>query len=248
VANAASSGERPLGVFWDVVAFFPRAGHPFAPPCFAERTVPELAEHTRAFLGATKADGRDVLHKRAVIMTAHSMGSAISAATILALRGEKVPGGPLKGELLTDRIAFLSFGSQLRGYFSRFFPSVFGYRVLGVPGLVAPSLWRPDPWEAQVVREFALDPFPPPEVFTPESLSRMLSANDPGRSRWRNLWRRTDYLGFPVFSYRTTGNPIDRGATETAPGYMWKVATHSDYLGVEQIDLVRRELAATFTS
>ena len=86
VANAASSGERPLGVFWDVVAFFPRAGHPFAPPCFAERAVPELAEHTRQYLRRPQTEPDAPLP--AVIMTAHSMGSTISAATILALRGE----------------------------------------------------------------------------------------------------------------------------------------------------------------
>jgi hypothetical protein len=264
VANAAASGERPLGVFWDVVAFFPRAGHPFAPPCFAERAVPELAEHTRKFLRQSPADPGKPWS--AVIMTAHSMGSTISAATILALRGERFSEEPSAGPLLTDRIALLSYGSQLRGYFSRFFPSVFGYQVLGVPGLAGPSLWKADPWGRQVLAEFpsadaggadaaaqtraAAKALARAETkaevrsgaYKKDSLAEMLGAGESRAPRWRNLWRRTDFLGFPVFSYDSDENPVDRGATETAPGYQWTVATHSAYLGTEQIELARGEL------
>ena len=264
VANAASSGERPLGVFWDVVAFFPRAGHPFAPPCFAERAVPELAEHTRQFLRQPQADPD--APSPAVVMTAHSMGSTISAATILALRGETFPKvasedpsqGRPEGPFLTDRIALLSFGSQLRGYFSRFFPSVFGYQVLGVPGLAAPSLWKLDPWQKQVEDEFGLrDGKPaanavagaaPASAYRDASLAKMLGGSETHAPRWRNMWRRTDFLGFPVFSYsdkiddENEPNPVDRGASETAPGYQWTIAKHSGYLGTEQIDLARIEL------
>jgi hypothetical protein len=264
VANAASSGERPLGVFWDVVAFFPRAGHPFAPPCFAERAVPELAEHTRQFLRQPRADPDAPLP--AVIMTAHSMGSTISAATILALRGEtfsKVASedpstGQPEGPFLTDRIAMLSFGSQLRGYFSRFFPSVFGYQVLGVPGLAAPSLWKPDPWQKQIEDEFGLHhddraadtaaQAAPADAYKDASLTKMLGGSETHPPRWRNMWRRTDFLGFPAFSYKdkigdgNEPNPVDRGASETAPGYQWTIAKHSAYLGTEQIELARIEL------
>jgi len=251
VVHAASSSERPLGVFWDVVAFFPRAGHPFAPPCYGERVVPELAARTQSWL-----DDEHATRPRAVIFTAHSMGSTISAATLLALRGEKIAAGPLEGTTVVERTALLSYGTQLRAYFGRFFPSVFGITtdgarppatVLGVPGLVGPSLWRGDPWRSQVLAEFEEPRLPRPAQGDDITLTALLGAHDQDVPRWRSLWRRTDYLGFPVYAYRSDGNPIDRGVTESAPAsYLWRIATHSDYLGTHQFLLARDDLVRAF--
>ena len=232
--HAASSSERPLGVFWDVVAFFPRAGHPFAPPCFGERVVPELSARTKAWLGDP-----DALRPRAVIFTAHSMGSTICTATILAMRDEKVG-----GTAITPRLAMLSYGTQLRAYFSRFFPSVFGPATLGVPGLLGPSLWLRDPWARQVRAEFDAESLPKPGADPKTSLTGILGSDGTKVPRWRSLWRRTDYLGFPVYAYRGGDqNPIDLGATESAPAsYLWRIATHSDYLGTPQYEEARDDL------
>jgi hypothetical protein len=236
-AHAAASSERPLGVFWDVVAFFPRAGHPFAPPCYGERVVPELAARTRAWLELDTGSW-----PRAVLFTAHSMGSTICAATILALRGERIKRGDEDKGLVTDHVAMLSYGTQLRAYFSRFFPAVFGNRTLGVPGTVGPSLWRRDPWAEQVDAEWKR-PLPPPPADREKTLTGLLGSNGERVPRWRSLWRRTDYLGFPVYAYRGAGNPIDLGATESAPAsYLWRIATHSDYLGTPQFSEARDEL------
>jgi hypothetical protein len=265
VAHAASSSERPLGVFWDVVAFFPRAGHPFAPPCFGERVVPELAARTQSWL-----DDEHATRPRAVIFTAHSMGSTISAATLLAMRGEQIKAGPLAGTQVLRHTALLSYGTQLRAYFSRFFPSVFGVgvepwkgktrpgavvpgptrpdlTVLGVPGLTGPSLWRSDPWRAQVLAEFGAETLPAPARSNDITLTALLGAHDQKVPRWRSLWRRTDYLGFPVYAYRSDGNPIDRGVTESVPtSYLWRIATHSDYLGTPQFLVARDDLVKAF--
>lgn len=296
--QAAASADRPLGVFWDVVAFFPRAGHPLAPPCYGERVVPELSARTKLWMNDKAAT-----RPRAVIFTAHSMGSTISAATLFALRGEKIEAaGPLKDTEVTARIALLSYGSQLRSYFSRFFPSVFGPAVLGIPGVRGPSLWHGDPWRNQLRDEYDLwderhkvreaervkqraeqsakqkakqiaklqakleastathateaklarleaKLRAAQQSGVPLTLTAILGADDgpPHRRvpRWRSLWRRTDYLGFPVYGYRSDPNPVDRGATETAPAtYLWRVADHSNYLGTPQILRARDELVA----
>lgn len=232
--HAAASSERPLGVFWDVVAFFPRAGHPFAPPCFGERVVPELSARTRAWLEIDTGPS-----PRAVLFTAHSMGSTICTATILSQRGETIERGPSSGHAITDRVAMLSYGTQLRAYFSRFFPSVFGPGILGVPGTRGPSLWHRDPWRKQVEDEWSKD-LPAPATDREKTLTGLLGSDGTDVRRWRSLWRRTDYLGFPVYAYRGAGNPIDLGATESAPAsYLWRIATHSDYLGTPQYEEAR---------
>ena len=53
----------------------------------------------------------------------------------------------------------------------------------------------------------------------------------PAGPRWRSLWRRTDYLGFPVDAYLTgkaaTERRIDHRSSEVDPTtYLFTVATH----------------------
>ncbi|GIF13636.1 hypothetical protein FHX34_105754 [Actinoplanes teichomyceticus] len=64
--------RRWLGVLWDVGTFWPRAYHPFAPPCYAERAVPDLQRRIR-FLRDTGAR---------VVLVGHSQGSVLAAATL----------------------------------------------------------------------------------------------------------------------------------------------------------------------
>jgi hypothetical protein len=46
--------------------------------------------------------------------------------------------------------------------------------------------------------------------------------------RWKSLWRRTDYLGFPVWSYDS--NLIDGTAPEVLTvGYLKEIQTHGGY-------------------
>jgi hypothetical protein len=100
--------RRVVAVLWDVVTFWPRANHPLTPPCYAERTVPELLDRLRMLTG--EGDVR-------VVLAAHSQGSLIAAATLLQANS-------------IDRVVLLTFGCPLRRLYARNFPAYFGTRAL----------------------------------------------------------------------------------------------------------------------
>lgn len=98
--------RRIVGVIWDLGTFWPRAAHPLAPPCYAERAVPELInriEHLRR-------NGRSN-----VLLSCHSQGTILGAAVVMQLTYEQ-----------SSSVALLTYGSPLRRLYSRFFPAYFG--------------------------------------------------------------------------------------------------------------------------
>ncbi|WP_410813933.1 hypothetical protein [Micromonospora sp. 067-2] len=101
-AHRTPGFRRYVGVLWDLGTFWPRACHPFAPACYAERAVPELTRRITYLV-----DRGD-----AVLLTGHSHGSVLIAATVLQLPPR-----------VTNRIALLTHGSPLRRLYSRLFPS-----------------------------------------------------------------------------------------------------------------------------
>ncbi|MFD5825049.1 hypothetical protein [Lentzea sp. NPDC060358] len=183
------TNRRPLGLLWDLMCFLPRTAHPFAPPCYAERAVPEIADRTREFLDESPSNR--------VVLSAHSLGAVLAVAALYAL-----PAGYL------DRVQLLTYGVQLRPYFGRIFPELLGPAVLGTPEVRAGVLFSCDPWRRD------------PGAAQDRGLSVLLGGS------WLNLWRRTDYLGFPVHGWAP--NSVDRraGETDVSPE---KVETHSDY-------------------
>ena len=101
--------RRMVGVLWDVATFWPRANHPLTPPCYAERSVPELLNRvTTLSIGPTEA----------VVLAAHSQGSIIAAATMLQAGRQ------------SQRAALLTFGCPLRRLYARNFPAYFGSNTL----------------------------------------------------------------------------------------------------------------------
>lgn len=243
VTNAVTSTERPLGLIWDIICFFPRAGHPFTPPCYAERAVPEVGKRIKRWVREVSEEGDDP-H---VILSAHSMGAAIAVGAVMFLHGDKADDA-------LERTALLTHGAQLRAYFSRYFPEVFGARVLGVRGTRGPALLGADPWKQQVLEDNHPPAQPLQKDGDPVTVVQLLGGDfrdseHPVPPRWRSLWRRTDYLGFPVMGYWSNEingvneNPIDRGATERSPrSYLWAVAKHNDYLSTPQYRSARDEL------
>ncbi|MFD0313266.1 hypothetical protein [Streptomyces flavalbus] len=105
-----ASARRTIGILWDVGTFWPRAAHPFAPPCYAERAVPDLTWRIDTWTRAT--GGR-------LVISGHSQGSVLAAATAWQL-----PPG------VRGRVALLTYGSPLERLYGRWFPAHFGPEAL----------------------------------------------------------------------------------------------------------------------
>ncbi|WP_433261765.1 hypothetical protein ACQPWR_20890 [Micromonospora vinacea] len=101
--------RRHVGVLWDLGTFWPRAAHPFAPPCYAERAVPELTRRIMYLVGRGNL----------VLLTAHSHGSVLAAATVLQLPPQ-----------VSSRVALLTHGSPLSRLYARLFPAFVDDEVL----------------------------------------------------------------------------------------------------------------------
>lgn len=253
LAGGAGGGpSRPWGLLWDLLCFLPRSAHPFGPPSYAERVVPEVRSRVDAWLtGADIADDAErerVAPTRRVVLSAHSMGGVLAAAVVLIRAGNPLPGAA--PDDLPDgadgRLGLLTYGVQLRPFFGRFFPDLLGPTTTGTPPSTGPA-WSADPWGGQTsrVKQTGRDVptaggsgpgAAPAASLTPErpepgsgvqaTLMSLLTCG--AKPAWVNLWRRTDFLGFPVVGYGV--NEVDRGAEEMdRSAYLFAVATHSGY-------------------
>ncbi|MER7400515.1 hypothetical protein ABT381_33950, partial [Streptomyces sp. NPDC000151] len=105
-----ASARRTIGILWDVGTFWPRAAHPFAPPCYAERAVPDLT--WRMATWTETHDGR-------LVLSGHSQGSVLAAAAVWQL-----------DPVTRSRVALLTYGSPLERLYGRWFPAFFGPAAL----------------------------------------------------------------------------------------------------------------------
>ncbi|MFJ8822644.1 hypothetical protein ACIREE_12745 [Streptomyces sp. NPDC102467] len=104
------SARRTIGILWDVGTFWPRAAHPFAPPCYAERAVPDLTWRMATWTRAT--GGR-------LVLSGHSQGSVLAAAAAWQLHPS-----------VRKRVGLLTYGSPLERLYGRWFPAHFGPAAL----------------------------------------------------------------------------------------------------------------------
>ncbi len=104
------SARRTIGILWDVGTFWPRAAHPFAPPCYAERAVPDLTWRMATWTRNT--GGR-------LVLSGHSQGSVLAAAAAWQLEPS-----------VRVRVALLTYGSPLERLYGRWFPAYFGPAAL----------------------------------------------------------------------------------------------------------------------
>ncbi|WP_234347724.1 hypothetical protein [Streptomyces specialis] len=124
-ASRDTSARRTVGILWDVGTFWPRAAHPFAPPCYAERAVPDLSWRMSTWVEST--GGR-------LVISGHSQGSVLAAAAVWQLDAAT-----------RSRIALLTHGSPLARLYGRWFPAYFGPRALTALHRDMPrwrNLWR----------------------------------------------------------------------------------------------------------
>ncbi|GAA2422673.1 hypothetical protein [Streptomyces macrosporus] len=101
-----AAARRTVGILWDVGTFWPRAAHPFAPPCYAERAVPDLT--WRMCTWTERTGGR-------LVISGHSQGSVLAAAAVWQL-----------DPATRGRVALLTYGSPLERLYGRWFPACFG--------------------------------------------------------------------------------------------------------------------------
>lgn len=112
--------RRVVGVLWDLGTFWPRTVHPFAPPCYAARAVPELTRRVSA-----------LAMRGPVVISGHSHGSVLAAATVLQLPPDVLP-----------RVALLTHGSPLYRIYARLYPAYLGEQVLYDLGKRLGWRWR----------------------------------------------------------------------------------------------------------
>ncbi|WP_129838257.1 hypothetical protein [Streptomyces sp. RFCAC02] len=124
-AYSDSGARRTVGILWDIGTFWPRAAHPFAPPCYAERAIPDLSWRMSTWVDATS--GR-------LIISGHSQGSVLAAAAVWQLDAAT-----------RARVGMLTYGSPLERLYGRWFPAYFGPAALRSLHQDVPcwrNLWR----------------------------------------------------------------------------------------------------------
>ena len=219
---SARPNSRPLALLWDLMCFMPKTAHPFGPPSYGERAVPEFAARIAAWLDGT--DGSPPAGTGKVVISAHSLGAVIAIGALFHLKATR-PSLPF------ERIGLVTYGTQLRAYFGRFFPELLGPAVLSTAAVARTPLRASGGPAAE--REALEGPSGPAYL----DLGSILG---PGTNRWVNLYRKTDYLGFPVLYQGPGGADVadtDPYAQEMDPfTYQFVVVSHSDYLQAPQYD------------
>ena len=206
--RTSQSARRAVGVLWDLSTFWPRVAHPLGPPCYAERVVPEVVSRVRW----AAAQGANV------ILSGHSQGSLIAVAASSQLGDEQTKG-----------LRVVTYGSQVRTWYGRIFPGVLGPAAIGnlplseAAGFATAAPDAPDPGGPGSA-------FPGGPTGPEPSLGARLRVSSES-PRWVNLFRRTDPIGFRVFSDEQSR--VDRYVSEYSPGGAGdpspRIQTHSRY-------------------
>jgi hypothetical protein len=142
VALGFATWRRPAirtttGIIWDLVSFWPRLAHPLCPPPYGGRAVLGVAVRAAQLVNALGA--------RRVVLSGHSQGSVITVAACAVLHHQagsedRQPaardGSSLDRDSAArtlDRLAMVTYGSQLQFIYARLFPTYVGFaRLRGI--------------------------------------------------------------------------------------------------------------------
>jgi hypothetical protein len=178
-AYSDETQRRTIGVLWDLGTFWPRAVHPLAPPCYSERTLPDLLR--RVEFRRTDAP---------VVLSCHSQGTVIGAAAVL--------------QLDTDAgLALLTYGSPLHRLYAPIFPAYFGPDALRQVDTAVAGRWRnlyrpSDPIGGYVFADRFGHAGPSSEVdwwLVDPAFDR-----PPGDGTWPTTFGHGDYFADPAFA------------------------------------------------
>jgi hypothetical protein len=199
--------RQAVGALWDVGTFWPRAAHPLAPPSYAERAVPQLSARVARM---TREDTD-------VVLSGHSQGSVLAAATVWQLPSDCL-----------GRIALITHGSPLDRLYARYFPAYFGpgpFADLRERVSVWHNLWRvtdaiagpvrlrdASGGEGDLLTVEQAEPIPDPRGYDAP----------PGEARRPEILGHSDYTGDPAYAgalWRVMGamNCADAPRTDAAP-------------------------------
>jgi hypothetical protein len=217
--------RRTVGILWDVGTFWPRATHPLAPPSYGERAIPDLLHRIQplAGCGPEPASAADVpgAVRDVVVLSCHSQGCVIGAAAVAASRYD-----------VLQRTALFTYGDPLRRIYTRFFPAYFGVAQLERLGRLLTE--HPPPAGS-----------PPPVVPPPPTTSAQRAAWP-----WRNLQRRSDFIGGFLFTELSRTRPGDVDVLLIDPTF-WRdwgdsawpqPLAHSDYPSDPLFPVVLRDV------
>ena len=165
--------RKTIGIIWDVGTFWPRAVHPLAPPCYAEQAVPEVVDRIWVLTGARKVDSAPAESPGVIqVRPRHVLLTGYSQGTVISAAViAQLP------EEVLSRVSLMTLATPLRRLYGRAFPAYFGYRA------------------AVALRDLLSG-----TGVGADALPANLRAPEPPRPRWRNVVRRSDYIGGWVFS------------------------------------------------
>ncbi|MGH2770131.1 MAG: hypothetical protein ACRDJF_06355, partial [Actinomycetota bacterium] len=182
--------RRQVAILWDLGTFWPRWHHPWAPPCYAERAIPDLQHRLMRLTGER---GR-------VILSAHSQGTLFAVIALATLPRPHL-----------ERVAMVTYGSPLSYLYRRLFPDHFGRGVLAplaaglcpAPDVGGLKRWRnfwrrTDPIGGPIFieRDQASDQDPVQDRELIDPWQRMHPPGEP----WSRVWGHSGYREDPRFS------------------------------------------------